>query len=186
MARDATDAASENRRSDAEAATTIDPMTATRTTTFSYEPLPADILAEVRASDRDASGNPVQHVVATGGEPLRCCLRDASAGEAAILFGYEPPLPASPYRSMGAVFAHAEPCAGPEHTDTYPADWRGRPQALRAYDARGWIHPATTTHDGTDPDTAITAILADPDVVQLHSHNLAYGCYMFAVARSIP
>lgn len=84
---------------------------------------------------------------------------------------------------MGAVFAHAELCAGPERTDAYPADWHGRPQALGAYDERGWIHPATTMHDGSDPEAVNAAILADATVVQLHSHNLAYGCYMFAVTR---
>ena len=58
-------------------------------------------LDRVRAGGRDASGNPVEHQVAKGGEPLRCCLRDATAGEEIILFGYEPPLPAGPYREIG-------------------------------------------------------------------------------------
>jgi hypothetical protein len=177
------DAASENRQYPRASATTIDVMTPTQTTTFSYLPLPSEVLDDLRASGRDASGNPIEHLVAEGGEPLRCCLRTAQPGEAAILFGYEPPLPASPYRAMGAVFAHAEGCDGPERSDAYPTDWYGRPQALRAYDERGWIHPATTTHDGSDPEAEIAAILADPTVVQLHSHNLAYGCYMFAVTR---
>ncbi|MDQ3787294.1 MAG: DUF1203 domain-containing protein, partial [Actinomycetota bacterium] len=81
-----------------------------------------------------------------------------------------------------AVFTHAGPCDGPE-TDGYPAQWVGRPQVLRAYDARGWIHPATRVHDGSDPDAAITAVLADPDVVEVHSRNVAYGCYMFTITR---
>jgi hypothetical protein len=161
-------------------------MTTTEISTLRYQPIPAEVLEHARTVGLDASGNPVEHLIADGGEPLRCCLRNAEPGESAILFGYEPPIPASPYRAMGAVFAHAEPCAGPKTTDTYPADWVGRPQALRAYDARGWIHPATTTHDGADPDAAVAAILADETVAQLHSHNLAYGCYMFAVTRAIP
>ena len=76
------------------------------------------------------------------------------------------------------MFVHAEPCGGP--TDTgYPSEWR-RPQVLRAYDERGWIHPATTTHDGTDPEAALARVLATPGVVEVHSRNVAYGCYMFA------
>ncbi|MEV4535312.1 DUF1203 domain-containing protein [Asanoa sp. NPDC049518] len=139
-------------------------------------------LSGVRTSGRDVSGHPVEPVVATGGEPLRCCLRDASVGESLILFGYEPVLPASPYREIGPVFAHAAVCStGP--AAGYPADWRGRRQVLRAYDARGWIHPATRVHDGTDPEAAIAEIFADPSVVQVHSRNIAYGCYMFAVTR---
>jgi hypothetical protein len=121
---------------------------------------------------------------ATGGEPLRCCLRDAVAGESLVLFNYEPPLPDSPYREKGAVFTHASPCAGPESVTAYPADWRGRPQALRAYDARGWIHPSTRMHDGTDPEAAIAEVFSHPEVVEVHSRNLAYGCYMFRLTRN--
>jgi hypothetical protein len=155
---------------------------------FLIEAISAEVLAGVRASGADVSGNPVEHLVAEGGEPLRCCLRDAESGERAILFGYEPPIcsppiPASPYREIGAVFAHAERCAGPVPRQGYPPDWRGRPQVLRAYDRRGWIHDATRVHDGDDPVAVIAEMLADPDVVRIHSRNVAWGCYMFAVTR---
>ncbi len=122
------------------------------------------------------------HTVAEGGEQLRCCLRGAVAGEVLLLFSYEPPLPDSPYREKGAVWGHAEECAGPAF-DGYPPYWAGLPQVLRAYDARGWIHPATRTHDGTDPAAAIAEVLAHEDVVEVHSRNIAYGCYAFAVTR---
>jgi hypothetical protein len=123
-------------------------------------------------------------VTATGGEPLRCCLRDATDGEKLVLFNYAPPLPdESPYQEKGAVFTHAAACAGPASVTTYPSDWVGRPQALRAYDARGWIHPSTHVHDGTDPDAAIAEVFSHPEVVEVHSRNLAYGCYMFRVTR---
>jgi hypothetical protein len=145
--------------------------------------LPNDVLHEIRASGHDVSGTPVERVVATGGEPLRCCLRDATPAEHLILFGYEPSLPASPYREIGAVFAHATPC-GANPAGSYPHGWYGRAQVLRAYDRRGWIHSATRVHDGTDPEAVIEAILADPDVDRIHSRNVAYGCYMFTITRA--
>ncbi|WP_086820657.1 DUF1203 domain-containing protein [Allokutzneria sp. NRRL B-24872] len=145
--------------------------------------LPA-LLAQVRATGLDTSGNPVQRLTGVTG-PLRCCLRSARADEDVILFGYEPVLPGSgsPYREVGAVYAHASHCDGPEGED-YPAQWLSRPQVLRAYDARGWIHPATRTHDGSDPLGEIASILAEPDVVEIHSRNIAYGCYMFSITRA--
>lgn len=152
-------------------------------TTFRIHALPAAVLDAVRAGGADASGNPVEHAVAGGGEPVRCCLRNADPGDELLLFGYEPPLPASPYREVGAVFAHAKPCAVPADDRGYPADWYGRPQVLRAYDRRGWIHGTTRVHDGSDPAKEIGEILADPEVVQIHSRNIAYGCYMFSVTR---
>jgi hypothetical protein len=151
---------------------------------YRVQALPPALLEEVRITGLDVSGSPVEHVIAGGGEPLRCCLRDAMAGEDIMLFGYEPPLPVSPYREIGAVFAHATPCDGPPTEFRYPLDWYGRPQVLRAYDRRGWIHPATRIHDGSDPEAAVAAILADPDVVQIHSRNVAYGCYMFVITRT--
>lgn len=151
---------------------------------FQIHPIPANVLDEVRARGVDAvSGTPIEHLVADGGEPLRCCLRDAHPGEEAILFGYEPPLPTSPYREIGAVFAHAESCLEPNSTADYPRDWRGRPQVLRAYDIRGWIHEASRMHDGEDPESVIATMLANFEVAQIHSRNIAYGCYMFTITR---
>jgi hypothetical protein len=107
--------------------------------------LPAEVLDIVRSGGMDASGNPPVRVVAEGGEPVRCCLRDAREGEELVLFGYAPRLPASPYRETGAVFAHARTCPAPP-APGYPREWLGRPQVLRAYDARGWIHPHPRRH----------------------------------------
>ncbi|HEX3790958.1 MAG TPA: DUF1203 domain-containing protein [Pseudonocardiaceae bacterium] len=153
-------------------------------TTFRIHPIPTETLDTVRTTGVDVSGNPVARMVAEGREPLRCCLRNARPEEELILFGYEPPLPDSPYREIGAVFAHAQPCAGPKADDAYPADWYGKRQVLRAYDRRGWIHPASVLHDGSDPDARIAEILADPAVTEIHSRNIEYGCYMFRVTRA--
>ena len=85
-------------------------MTTTTHTTYAVHALPAALLDEVRSTGVDASGTPAERVVATGGEPLRCCLRDAGAGEALLLFGYRPSTPQGPYQEVGAVFAHAGLC----------------------------------------------------------------------------
>jgi len=144
--------------------------------TFQIHALPAEALDRARRTV-----DPTR-IVAGGGEPVRCCLRDAEPGDELLLFNYEPPIPGtgSPYRETGAVYAHAEPCAGPPDPGAYPPDWRGRPQVLRAYDERGWIHEATRVHDGQDPEGAIAAVLAEKGVVEVHSRNVAYGCFMFA------
>jgi hypothetical protein len=159
-------------------------MTSTTMIAFQVQALPATVLDDVRATGLDVSGQPVELLITEGGEPLRCCLRNARPGEQAMLFGFEPPIPASPYRERGAVFAHAQRCSGPDRLDGYPPDWRGKPQVLRAYDRRGWIHHTTRVHDGTDPEAVISQMFANPDVVQIHSRNVAYGCFMFALLRA--
>jgi hypothetical protein len=148
---------------------------------FVIHALPADALDRARAGDTGAA---VVRLVATGGEALRCCLADAERDTELILFNYAPPLPGSPYQETGAVYAHARPCAGPAAIGAYPSGWYGRTQVLRAYDDRGWIHPSTRVHDGSDPEASIAEMLHDPAVAQIHSRNVAYGCYMFAVTRA--
>ncbi|MFL5363158.1 MAG: DUF1203 domain-containing protein, partial [Myxococcales bacterium] len=144
--------------------------------------IPSDLLERVRSSRTDVSGNPIETVQAEGGEPLRCCLRDARPGETIILFGYEPPIGKSPYREIGAVFAHADRCEGKPASAEYPSDWRKKPQVLRSYDRRGWIRDAVV-HQGSNAEAEIARLLADPETVQLHSRNVAYGCFMFVVTR---
>jgi hypothetical protein len=156
-----------------------------QTSLFEISAIPTELLGRVYASRTDASGNPVVEVTATGGEPLRCCLRDALADEDLLLFGYEPPLPTSPYREVGAIFTHAAPCGGPVTKTTYPSGWRGRPQVLRAYDQRGWISGGRL-HDGTGPEAVIMELFENKEVVELHSRNVEFGCYMFLVRRSSP
>lgn len=152
------------------------------TTSFRVRAIDDGVLARVRDGGVDVSGNPIVSLQAEGDEPLRCCLRNAHPGEALILFGYEPPIDAaSPYRERGAVFAHAESCGGAGDAG-YPAAWRGRRQVLRGYDRRGWIVDAIV-HDGVEPELEIERLFANPEVVQLHSRNVAYGCFMFVVAR---
>lgn len=155
--------------------------TSTRTAQpFHLHTVDAGAITLARSTRRDFSGRPVERWTTKGGEPLRCCLRSARPGESALLIGYRPALPSSPYVETGAVFVHAATCAGPESTTRYPADWLGKPQVLRAYDERGWIHPASRTHDGSDPESAIVDVLSQPGVVEVHSRNIAYGCFMFS------
>jgi hypothetical protein len=157
-------------------------MTST-TRSFVISALPTEALDRARTEPIDLTGSEVADLPAEGGEPLRCCLRDARPGEPLVLFRYAPPQAAGPYREVGPVFAHRHDCGG--HGDAgYPADLRHRPQVLRAYDERGRIHPATRVHDGADPEREIADVLAQPGVVAVHSRNIAYGCFMFAVTRT--
>ncbi|MEU5908641.1 DUF1203 domain-containing protein [Micromonospora sp. NPDC047527] len=151
--------------------------------TFRVHALPAAALDTVRRTGRDAADRPVEVLAAGGGEPLRCCLRDAEQGEELLLFGYAPPVAAGPYREVGPVFAHAAACPGPASAGGHPPAWRGRPQVLRAYDRQGRICGGRL-HDGTDPEAVIGELFADPAVHQLHSRNVVYGCFMFAVRRA--
>jgi hypothetical protein len=158
-------------------------MTTNTTATFLVEPIPPQELEAVRRNGRDTAGDPFRpFVAAEDGAPLRCCLREARAGERIALIAYRPPDTSGAYAEIGPVFVHAEPCAGYPDPHAYPEGFRHRAQVQRGYDAEGRIADAIMV-EGATAETGIARLFADPDIVAVHSRNVLYGCYMFAVHR---
>ena len=125
-------------------------------------------------------------VVATGGEPVRCCLSDADAGQPLLLVNVDLGIPGtSPYTGSGPVYLHRDPGCDVGPRTEYPRAWRGRRQVLRGHDARGWI-AAAAEHDGSRPEDAIDEVLAAPGVVQVLSSNVLHGCFMLRATRGTP
>ena len=60
---------------------------------------------------------------------------------------------------------------------------RGRPIALRAFDADGMLLGAELALDD-DVDEPTRAQFDDPAVAYLHAHNAAYGCYAARIDRA--
>jgi hypothetical protein len=149
--------------------------------TFRVCPVPADYLGGVRARGIDDFGNPVVAREAQGGEPLRCCLRDADVGEQIALMAYQPSSIGGPYAEVGPIFIHADACRG-WTGDGYPDGVLHRQQLLRAYDATGSQVDNLIVEPG-QAETGINTLLADPGVSFVHSRNVLAGCWMFAVTR---
>jgi hypothetical protein len=150
--------------------------------TFRIDAIPSDELARIRAAGYDIQGDPFRAREAGGGEPLRCCLRPARAGERIALIAYRPTGTAGAYAETGPVFVHAEPCEGYPTDGSWPPEFRNRQQVLRAYDAAGRIADAILV-EGAEAEDGIAKLLADPGHVVVHSRNVLYGCYMFAISR---
>lgn len=150
---------------------------------FVVSPIPPEWLEAVRRDGADDAGERFEPFAAEeDGTPLRCCLREARAGERLALAAYRPDGTAGAYREIGPVFVHAEPCGGYAERDTYPAAFRHRRQVLRAYDTTGRITDALVV-EGIHAETGIEQLLAGPDVATVHSRNVLYGCYMFTIDR---
>ena len=150
-------------------------------TAFRVAALPAAELQRIRERGVDDFGNAVEPFTTTeAGAPLRCCLRDAEAGERIALIAYRPSPVPGPYAEVGPVFVHAEACEGYADEDRYPQGFRSRNQLLRAYDERG-RQVENVIVDGAAAERGITALLERPDVAFLHSRNVLAGCYMFTV-----
>jgi hypothetical protein len=149
---------------------------------FQVSAIAATELDRVRADGVDDLGNELRPGPASGGEPLRCCLRDASEGEDIVLIGYRPNELGGPYAETGPVFVHAAPCAGYGEPTAYPAGFRDRTQVFRSYGPDGRIVDGEVVA-GADADAAIERLLARPEVARIDSRNVTYGCYMFRIER---
>lgn len=151
------------------------------------EALLPDDLARIRDQGEDDFGNPLVVTVVdeagAGETPLRCCLREARAGERVEIIAYRPSTVGGPYAEVGPVFIHAESCAGYTTPDRYPDAFRQRRQLLRAYDVDGRIVGAEIAEDGDGAEEVCGAFFARPDVAYIHSRNVLYGCYMFTIRR---
>ncbi len=147
-----------------------------------YQAIPAAELDAIRTAGRDEAGNPLAaQPQREGGAPLRCCLREARAGEKLLLIAYTPPGTAGAYAERGPVFIHAERCAGYPTPGRYPPELAGRQQVVRAYDKRGRIVGGVLAADGHQAERVIAELLARPDVELVHLRNVGYGCYNFLV-----
>jgi Protein of unknown function (DUF1203) len=147
-----------------------------------YQAIPPGELDAVRAAGRDEAGNMLKAQASRdGGEPLRCCLRTARAGERLLLMAYSPPGTAGAYAERGPVFVHADRCGGYRTPGAYPPELADRQQVVRAYDGEGRIADGVLVADGRQAQQVISELLARPGIELVHLRNVGYGCYNFAV-----
>jgi hypothetical protein len=159
-------------------------MSDTRSSTLTFEPIPAAELARIRAAGADEAGNPLAPVTdAEGGAPLRCCLRESRPGEQMALVAYTPPGPAGPYAERGPVFIHARECAGYPAPGQYPPGLAHRQQVVRAYDDAGRIAAGVLAEDGARALEVIRDLLGQPGIALVQLRNAGFGCYNCTVRR---
>jgi hypothetical protein len=149
-----------------------------------FEPIPPADLDQIRSAGVDEAGNrPTVQADTTGGNPLRCCLRETLPGEGVLLIAYTPPGTRGAYAERGPVFIHAERCGGYLAPDRYPPALSHRQQVVRAYDRDGRIADGVLVSNGEHATAVIGELLGRTDVALVHLRNVGYGCYNFAVRR---
>jgi hypothetical protein len=141
-------------------------------------------LDAVRQAGEDVGGNPFTPYTATGdGEPLRCCLRFAVAGEPIALISWAPFEKRSPWREVGPVYVHAERCTGPAEPGVPHGLSRG-PLVLRTYRADGSMDYEHNTLIGAeDVEPMLDDLLAEPEVATVHVRTVRPQCFLYAVTR---
>jgi Protein of unknown function (DUF1203) len=154
--------------------------------TFRIVPILEPVAAAVRRDRRDAFGNadlaPVE-VDASPGFPCRVCLEDARVGERVLLFSYSPIAEAAPYRTVGPIFVHENPCRPFDPSSGIPKVLRSRTVALRAYDAHYTALLDIDLVEGKDLEERAERMLSDARVDHVDVHFARAGCYACTLAR---
>jgi len=158
-------------------------MTTTTAVRLQVHAIDPGRLARIRAQGVDEHGNPLATRAASGGEPLRCCLRRAETDETIALISFAPFTHVSPWTEVGPVFVHPEDCGGYQEADQYPAAFRRGPRVLRTYDADLTMlyEHNTIVPEGGDVEAEVRHLLAQAGVSVVHVRALLPQCFTFAV-----
>jgi hypothetical protein len=119
----------------------------------------------------------------TGRYPCRISLEDAKPGERVLLLNYQHQDAATPYRSNYAIYVREAALETRRLVDELPPVLRGRPIALRAFDAAGMLVGAELALND-DVEAAIGRQFANPEAAYLHAHNAAHGCFAARIDRA--
>lgn len=155
-----------------------------RMTNIAIAPLPSTFLDRVRSEGIDDLGQPVQRLVATGGEPCRDVLRRAEPGEELILASFSPFQRVGPFHEYGPVYVLANPGVSNAPHDALPTanDYLKDMFALRAYAEDESIRDAVLVTRET-AQTTLERFLADPQTAFVHARFPNYGCFALRVDR---
>jgi hypothetical protein len=147
-----------------------------------YVGVPAAAVDRIRRNGHDDFGNAVVSRTSEGGEPLRCCLTIAGAGEQIALVSHRPMAVGGPYAEIGPVFLHLSNCPRPAPADSFPVDFRDRRAVLRPYDADGLMLDGVLADAGTS-EAELKRLFEDPAVDSVQVRNVLAGCWNFTVRR---
>jgi hypothetical protein len=117
------------------------------------------------------------------GFPCRVSLDDAKAGEELILVNHVSHDVANPYRAAHAIYVRRNAGEAALYVDETPPVFAGRPLSLRGFDAEGMLAGALLAPPG-EADAAIRALFARSEIVTIHAHNAAYGCFAARIERN--
>ena len=115
--------------------------------------------------------------------PCRITLEDTGPGASVLLLNYEHQATASPYRSRYAIYVNEAATETKRLKDELPRVFLGRPLALRAFDAEGFLVGAELT-DYEQVRAGIERQFASPEAAYIHVHNAVPGCYAARVDRA--
>jgi len=144
------------------------------------DPAPYKPLFEL-SDDELAERGIVRMTVTDPTFPCRVSLTDRPIGEKVLLLNHVSHDAANPYRASHAIFvADAEQA---KFVDRVPPVFEPRLLSLRAFDKDGMMADALIAQPG-EADAGIRKLLGNPEIVTIHAHNAARGCFSAKIERA--
>src|SRR3982751_429417 len=115
--------------------------------------------------------------------PCRVSLTDRDIGEQVLLLNHVSHDVSNPYRASHAIFVTEGIEEAAEYVDEAPPVFATRVLSLRAFDPHGMMVDALLTQPG-EADAGIRKLFANPEIVTIHAHNAARGCFSARIERT--
>lgn len=134
--------------------------------------------------DGDLAAMNARRVIADSpsGYPCRVSLVDAAPGEELVLLNHVSHDVAGPFRTSYGIYVRKGAEAG-AFEDEAPPYLDKRTLGLRGFDEEGMLRGALLALPG-EADARIRELFERPEVVTIHAHNAAHGCFLARIERN--
>ena len=147
------------------------------------DPTPYRRLFELSDDELADQGIVRMTVTKTPSFPCRVSLTDRDIGESVLLLNHVSHDVANPYRASHAIFVAEGADAAAEYIDEVPPVFEPRVLSLRGFDRNGMMADALISQPG-EADAGIRQLFANPEIVTIHAHNAARGCFSAKFERT--
>jgi len=117
------------------------------------------------------------------GYPCRITLEDAEPGESLILLNFVSHDVPTPFRTTYGIFVREAAGDAPRFDDRVPPFLESRTLGLRGFDSEGMLRGGLLAMPG-EADARIRELFERPEIVTIHAHNAALGCFLVRVERN--
>lgn len=154
--------------------------------TYRIEGLAPALFAPLFAmSDRELAARGAMRVVAVSptGYPCRVTLEETAPGDDVLVLNHVTHDVPTPFRTAYAIAVRQDAQEAATWHDAIPAVLGSRTLGLRGFGADGMLKAALLALPG-ETDAKVRELLDNPEVMAIHAHNAAYGCFLAKIERS--
>ena len=148
--------------------------------------LPTAHVSAIRATNRDAYGNPLERRTSDGnGVPCRHCMKQVPEGQAYLILAHRPFETQNPYAETGPIFLCADACAPARPGPDLPPMLASADYILRGYSADERIVYGSGRVVPTEQIAEVAAsLLSSADIAFVDVRSASNNCYQCRIVAA--